>query len=294
MPRDRAYFIYHDYNNALNTSIDDFSGDPLRRGNQSLQRYAFGYEKTFHQGYSSVEVRMPFLGSSGLPVDSGFSSSGVSIGNLSVIAKRLLVRTEQTALATGVGVSVPTGDNSVFGIADHFFTFHNHAVHILPYLGLLQVSPNERVFVQSFVQLDIPTNGNRISFRDSSGTTSDDNLGRLRDQTVFYFDVSSGVWLYRNEAASLITGMAFITELHYATALQGARTVEDPVGVPGWSTGFKFGNARNRFDNLDMTLMIHTELRNNTDLRIAGVFPLSEADDRFFDSELMIMLIRRF
>ncbi len=79
-------------------------------------------------------------------------------------------------------------------------------------------------------------------------------------------------------------------ELHYVGALQDADTIADTA----LSTDFVFGNDRNRFDVVNLTIGLDIELQNRLDLRVAGVIPLTSGDNRFFDSEVRASINRRF
>ena len=67
-----------------------------------------------------------------------------------------------------------------------------------------------------------------------------------------------------------------------------AETATSTAGFYSWN----FGEAGNTFDVLNLTLGIHSEFRNNTMFRVAGVVPLS--NDDFFDAEIQFSIIREF
>ena len=79
-----------------------------------------------------------------------------------------------------------------------------------------------------------------------------------------------------------ITAVSSALELHYVGALQDA----DTVAGTALSTDFVFGNDVNRFDVVNLTVGLDIELKNRLDLRVAGVVPLTDDDNRFFDSEV--------
>ena len=86
-----------------------------------------------------------------------------------------------------------------------------------------------------------------------------------------------------------MTGLASILELHYTTALQDADVLSATTG----GTSFRFGNLRNRFDVVNLTVGLHAEMARRTTFRVAGVFPLNTVD-RPFDSEVQVSVNRRF
>jgi hypothetical protein len=275
LPMDRVFFSYNHYQNAIDATVAGL-------GTQSfpIDQYTFGVEKTFCDKLWSVELRMPFsttprIAGTDLTLDSG------EVGNLAVIFKRLLFLSQTTAVAIGLPIETPTGsDVSGEGVVNSF-VLSNDAVHLAPFIGFLNM-PNDRVFCQGFLQMDIAANGNRVIFGDNF-------LGRLPEQNLLYLDLALGYWLYRNPCARCITGLATIVEYHYTTTLQ------DAVFVTG-SDQFQqltFGNTFNRMDISNLTVGLHTELGKTT-VRVGGVFPLGGASNRLFDAEVQVSVNRRF
>lgn len=292
LPRDRAYGIYKSYNNVLNNSISDSLGNPLGQSARSIDQYLFGYEKTFHHGRSSVELRMPVARTGNSQFAAGFASNDPSIGNLAVIVKRLLYGDDCSAVSVGCGVTMPTGDDTVFSIGDQSFTVQNNAAHVIPFAGLSKQTVDRRSFVMVFGGLDIPARGNQIEFVDPLAGSQD--LGKLVDQTLLYLDFTVGHWLYRCPENDVLTGFGLQAEMHYAGTLNDAKSVSGVASGVGWNTGFDFGSGQNRFNSTFAALMLHTELQNRTHIRVGGIFPLNDADDRFFDSELIVGLVQDF
>ena len=143
-----------------------------------------------------------------------------------------------------------------------------------------------------FAGVDIPTAGNQIVFVDPVAGTQ--NLGRLQDQILLYADVSVGRWLHRDPCSKTVTGFAVQAELHYASTLDNSDSVSGVLSGVGWNTGFDFRNNRNRVDSVFGAIVLHTELRNQLDIRVAGLLPLSSSDSNFFDSEILVALVQRF
>jgi hypothetical protein len=275
LPMDRVFFVYNHFQNAVDTFVTGI-------GPQSfpLDRYVVGLEKTFCNKLWSVELRMPF---SGAPVFDGpdFFVGNTDVGNLSVVIKRLLYRSQTTAVGVGLPIDTPTGNDVTGRGSDSNFTLFNDAVHLAPFVGFL-TTPNDRVFCQGFLQVDVATNGNRVVF-------GGNHLGNLSDQTLLYVDLGVGYWLHRNRCAKLITGVAPVLEYHYTTTLQDADIVSGTDG----NQLLDFGNAYNRMDVSNLTVGLHTELGMTT-IRVGGVFPLSGGSNRWYDAEVQVSLNRRF
>ena len=291
LPRNRAYAIYKHYDNALETKVCDYSHYPLQQSDRGIDQYLLGFEKTFHCKRSSLELRMPLL-SSGNSQFAGFGSDDASIGNLGIIGKRLLNNNRCNPISIGCGLTVPTGDDTTFSLADQVLRFQNESVHLMPFLAMMGHSSSRRTYLISFATVDIPLGGNSVEF--TAPSTGTQNLGRLDDQSLLYLDFALGHWLHRDFSNDYLIGLAVQAELHYAGSLESADSLSGVVAGTGWNTQFAFGNSRGQFDNTLAAIMVYFELRNNLDLRVSGLFPLTGEDDRFFDSELIVGLQRRF
>jgi hypothetical protein len=286
LPQDRVFFLYNHFQDAA--SIDDATVTPMAQRSISLDRYTIGFEKTFVDGLWSVELRMPF--GEGYNYESpGFAAFAGQVGNLDVVLKRVIYRSETTLAAVGLCIDTPTGSDATGTGQGVQYDIHNQALFLMPYLGILRV-PNDKLFYQAFLQVDLPTNGNRIDYVDTNGTPTSGTFGTLNDQTLLYADLSVGYWLSRNPCADWVTGLAAVVELHYTTTLQDADIVSGNTS----SQFFSFGNFSNRVDVLDLTMGLHAELGNQTLCRVAGVVPLRTGDDRLFNGEVQVQLERRF
>jgi hypothetical protein len=291
LPQDRVFFLYNHFQDALHARSNLGGVGPFER-QFSVDRYTLGIEKTLLNNVWSVEVRMPLAGQTDFNTPF-FAVSGGDVGNLAVIVKRLIYSSESTAASIGLGIDTPTGsDVSGFATAPPpisktaFFSVRNDAVHLLPYAGIVR-APTDRFFWEGFVQVDIATNGNQVSYQNNAGP----GTGQLSEQNLLYLDLATGYWLYRNPCACWITGLAGMVELHYTTTLQDATLVQIP-SPPLPAVGFS--NFSNRVDILNLTVGIHTELTNHTICRVGAVLPLRANDDRSFNSELQVQLERRF
>jgi len=285
LPMNRYYFMYHHFHNALD--VLQTAPGPFAQSH-SVDRYTIGLERTFLDDLWSVDVRMPFAGAHQLS-SAGFNVEGGSVGDLTVALKRLLAVGENGSLAAGLGINTPTGSD-VTGLAvTTNFTVNNQAVHLAPYVGVLHV-PNDQLFWHGFLQLDIPTSGNRVDFVDTTVPASG-TIGTITDQTLLHVDLSAGYWLYRAASASVVTGLALMAEFHYTTTLSDADVVTSPT-IAG--NILQFGNTLGHVDVMNITAGVHTELFNNTTLRVSGVFPLQNNAERPFDAEVAVSVNRYY
>ena len=141
LPRDRAYFYY--------SGVSDFAA--LGR-DFSINRYTLGGEKTICDGRASVEVRLPLAGTADPTQSVGAPVSGLDrfvLGNVGVLGKAALVRTDDFILTAGFGVSVPTARdtriNSLSGTT--LLEVNNDTVLLQPVVATAW-APTERLFVQ--------------------------------------------------------------------------------------------------------------------------------------------------
>lgn len=275
LPTDRVFFLYNHFHNALRFQTDNSSTT------DSVDQFTFGFERTSDDGQWSFELRMPFSGDADLSGDDvAVQSNGV--GNLVGTLKRLLYSDSTFAAAMGLAVVAPTGSDAsvTFQNSNSRIDFENEAVHLLPYFAV-QLSPDENWFFHAFCQVDIAANENEVSLVGNGFTDSDS----LADQTLLYLDVSAGYWWYQSTEGSGLTGLASVVELHYTTTLNDA----DKATL----NGAFIGNFENRYDVLNLTAGLHSEWNKNIALRVAVVVPL-DRDERFFDSETQVSLIRRY
>ena len=284
IPQDRFYFIYKHFDNALSTVLGDNAGTSVADRDFSFDRYVVGVEKVLGAaGNWSVELRLPVFGNLDY-FNSGLSSQFGGIGNLSVIGKRLFYESNTTAWATGLGLSAPTGADSRIQIADDLFTIQNQAVHLFPFAAFL-TTPTQNSFYQGFIQLDVPTGGNRLDARFTDPAVAPRNLGSVRDQTLLYVDMQAGYWLYQNPSSFAITGLAPAITFNYTTTLEDADTLAGSTLDCGGCTDFVLGNSANRLDVLNVNAGVYTTWFGRATTYTGLVSPLTHRSNRFFDLE---------
>jgi hypothetical protein len=299
-PVDRVFVNFNHFQNAVRDVND-------RQFN--LQRYTFGIEKTFFDGRSSAEFRLPFA--YGLDanqmVGSPSNNSATEFGNLALIFKQTLWRTETWAAAAGVALTLPTAAKAVITGNGNTVTVANESCHLLPYLGI-HFTPNDRFWTQAFVQADFDTQGNAVVFSgpafNQNGFPSDPTQslrGVLQDQSVLFLDIAWGYWLMRNRGHGWISGIAPIVELHYSTSMQDGDVVFSPNGdaVGGFDrppyddgqSGPGRDGAGRRLDILNLTAALRLEIASRSLLTLAAVAPLRTGTDKPFDVELNVQYV---
>jgi hypothetical protein len=268
IPQDRVFFNFNHFNNPL-TDVNGVS--------RSLQRFTFGFEKTFLRGDASFEMRVPFASALNSSQTFGFPDTrNTEFGNLAFAFKANLLSGRKGMLSGGTTMTVPTGDDfELFRGTTRQLVVENEAVHLAPFLGWL-VQPNRRWFAQGFIQADIDLNGNDVAtgFRGFEGV--------LQDQNLLFIDASVGRWLCRScDPCDCLTGVAALAELHYTT------TLNDTDRVAGIKNPF------NRMDILNATAALNAQFRR-TSVRVGGTAPLTDDEERLFDAEVIFQLNRNF
>lgn len=295
IPRDRFFFNYNHFHNVFQISEQTNPPvGPLILRQQPIDRYTLGVEKTFFDGMTSVELRMPIIGN----FDTQLPNVGVSggnVGNLTVVIKGLLYMDEALAVGAGMSVETPTGSDIQTRMGTTRLQFNNEATHLLPYLGFVWSPGDPRWgwgsgwFLTGFAQIDIVASSNTVQVLGPGGMPSQ-SLGRLTEQNLGFLDLGGGYWLYRDPDAPRMTGLAAIAEIHYTSTLQDADRIQGIVG----GLPLVIGNLANRFDVVNGTVGVQMLFFDTSSLRVGGVFPIGNEDRRLFDSEIQVQFNRRF
>lgn len=272
LPQDRFFFRYSYLDNVRYSN-----------GGQHLNRYVPGFEKSFRDGLFSVEIRAPFatntLSSSTLNGNTFSSGSDTRFGNLTVYLKSLLVDTGKFALSGGLGVVTPTASDTRVSYANGtpLLSIQNDSVRLQPFLGGLY-TPNDRFFVQSFLQWDGAANGNRVAINSTgTGLTS---AGRITDPSNLFLDVGAGYWLYRSNEKRGLTGIIPMVELHQNSALQPSDTVT--------AGPFQVGNFTGTSSLTNIVAGTTLEFGKRSNLTASYVGPIGGGSARQYDGGLQL------
>jgi hypothetical protein len=268
-PRNRLFATYHFFNDVFQGEAGD------------VNRYTVGFESTYWDENRSVELRVPFAYTiDSRQLDDPVTAKNTELGNLTVTLKNVLLARDNWLLSGGLGISVPTADDNQVarpGDMREILRVENEAVHLLPFLGLM-AAPSDRIFIQSFAQLDIDSNGNTV--RGDLMAMNLKQIGVIQDPTLLFLDASFGYWLYDEPEGECLTGVAPIVELHYTTTLNEADLVK--------RDGFTVGDLSRNFNILNLTLGTHFEFYDRCSLRPGFVIPLRDGDDQQFDFEFFL------
>jgi len=290
VPRDRVYFNYSYFHNANITP-----------GRADVNRFVPGFEKTFFDNWTSIELRTPFAGTlSNVQEVMGGSCAGISeyrdveFGNMSVIFKSFLLQRETWGVSAGMQVLLPTaegvfvqGTNQLGQPIDLVYV-ENQSVHTMPFVGAIW-APTERSFSQVIVQVDVDANGNPAyvnpNLQPGITRTQLAPAGRLNFPTFMYVGLSTGYWVWQSRGPGL-TGISPMFEVHVNQAMDEFQPVQ--------AFGYSLGNDQGVVSVTNGLVGCNFEWNRRSTVTFAYVTPLGGGLDRFFDGELRAFVNWRF
>jgi hypothetical protein len=275
IPRTRVFMNYSYFDNV-----------PLTLDGQSVNRFSPGFERAFHDQLFSVEMRVPFASTLSSDIFVGDSAhnddSHFEFGDLFLTLKGLLLSRPRSVVSAGVSLSLPTADDlHVFDSEGRrLLSIENESARVMPFLGWLAISENQRWFTQGFLQIDVDANGDPVLVNSFSGVES---AGRLQESTFLYFDTALGYWLlppspYRG---GLISGFAPTIEMHYNRSLQDADVID--------SSTIQVQERQEDIQILNMIIGGTTLLSGGSTLTVGYGTPVGNPADQAFDGELRVM-----
>ena len=298
LPQDRVYFNYNYFNNAARVRPGVTIDSPARY--LSFSRYTVGLEKAFFGDQHSLEVRVPFTDAYEVDVmDPGVTQFGVSasrVDNLTVIYKYLLDvggMGDTGSAVTGIGINIPSGDDTEGSFADTTFEIQNETLHLMPYIGFL--GAEDATFFHMFIQLDVVPKGNPIVVQNGGVGT---RWGKFNEQHLLHIDASLGRWLFPDccppPPLDLIE-VAGIVELHYTSAFQSSDEVTGTIDiVDPDDTTLTFSNFANRFNIFNVTAGLHFQFGRRMNMSFAGALPLRGIPNRSYDAQVLAQVNYQF
>lgn len=289
LPMDRVFASYNEFH-GVSAPLGPPNSPPS--GGAQFGRSTLGFEKTFLDGTWSAEARIAASSSPEMSLN-GVQYDGGTPANLTFYLKNLLYGDDEVALGAGLGLGVPMSSDVVLTTPNNVLVYREETLHLMPYVGFLAM-PTDEWFFGGFAQLDFSTGQNQLSALRPGGAGQ--ALASAEDQHLLFLDLSIGRWLYRDEGARVLTGLAAVTELHYITTLNDAdsATALGPAGPLGPTGLYTLSSAANRIDVLNLTAGVQFQLGAMSNLRVAGVAPLTNDFNRLFDSEIQISFNRMF
>jgi len=267
LPRDRFIFNYDYLNNT-----------PLRFAGQDVHRFSLGFEKTFFDGRGSIELRAPFASTINPVADeAGLSGTSTEFGNLHLTLKALLFSNEHVAASTGVGISLPTADDTALRLAGQdVIRIENETTLLTPFVALL-FTPNDRLFAQTWFQYGFDPQSNPVLFTNGAGGLV--GVGRLTDPELMQIDFQLGYWLINNnDSSGSLRGLAPFIEVHYNKTTTGPDAVTaGPITV---------SDTLNNYNELNLSTGAVAQFGDNLHVTAGATFPLRNGNDRFGDYQL--------
>lgn len=267
-PRDRCFFNYSFFNDTFG-------------GLGDISRFVFGTERLIGSEDISIEARVPMAATyASDQTIGGRINRSFELGNVTLVSKFALLRTNRLLWSTGLGVTLPLADDSRLkqNGAD-VLRIENESVHLLPYSGLLYRLSRDTA-VQLFTQFDFDTNGNPVLGSFAGGPLP--QLGRINDSTLMFLDAQVAHTLHRGGRRDTVQALVASLELHYTTTLQDADAVA--------GNGFFVTDLSRRFDVLNLTTGLHFQLGKSLILTPALGVPLRDGLDEQFDYEAVFQV----
>jgi hypothetical protein len=271
--KNRFWFDYRRLNNAASVNVTDF------RKSRTVDQFTFGLETCLSR-CMSVEVRVPVINQfaskqSGFP-NNQFDKSATELGNLSLVFKYLLSRSNEFTFSGGIGVVFPTAED--WRLPD--VLLKNESYYLVPYLGL-QWHPNENLFGHFLVQTDISVSDNQLRL---------DNIETLNinESTIVRFGWQLGRWFYRNEFGTHSCRLGGFLELDWTLTTGHA----DAGQILRDSGNVFVGSTRNNPKPFNIVIGIPV-LFGQLTMTNAVILPLTD-HDRTFSVGYDFSLSRRF
>ena len=290
IPRDRVYFNYSYFHNA-NISAE----------RADINRFVPGFEKTFFDQWTSIEIRTPFAATlSNTQQVQGGACGGLSeyrdveFGDMSVVFKSFLMQRDTWGITGGMQVLLPTAQSTFIngtnqnGLPTQFVYVENQSVHTMPFVGSVW-APSDRWFNQAMLQMDVDTNGSpayvNSQLQPGISKTQLDSAGRIIFPTFMYLSFSTGYWVYQGNGPGL-TGFSPMMEVHVNQGM----TQFQPLNAYGYTLGNDLGvlSVTNGLVGCNL------EYNKRSTVTFAYVTPLGGGFDRFFDGEFRAFVNWRF
>lgn len=265
LPRDRVIFNYDYFNNVR-----------LTQGGWDVNRINVGLEKTFADGFGSVEIRVPFAATLNSNMSAGAESTSTELGNVRAAFKFLPIRGETTSYGAGFAVNFPTAEDVLVSSGGRqILRINNQATTFEPYIAML-ATPNDRMFAQAWGSISFDPFGNPV--QSNAALFGTGSLGRIYDATLLALDAQVGYWIYQSNTG-LLSGVAPFLELHYNSTIGDGTILRT-------GNGFAIGDTSGNLDELNLSTGFVTTLSNNTTISVGAAFPLRTGQNRTFDYQI--------
>ena len=282
--RDRVFFNY-----------SDFLGVQLGPETLQVNRFTFGFEKTFFDGNTSFELRIPTAVTlnESFDHDSGVVSDNFQLGCITMFFKGRLYGNNVCQVTGGLGLTVPTAQDTVLvssetGLSPHTDAIiKDQAVHLLPWIGGVY-TPNDRFFLQWMIEGDFATNKDDVLVEHGEEQPLEP-VGGLYDAPFIYGSIGIGYWVIR-DSCSWLSGVAQTLELHYNRSLSPTAELTIPTSFAAPPIGTSTIGNRQNLEVTNLTAGINLFLNNEATLTFGYSTPIEGSQaSRAFESEFRVM-----
>ena len=267
IPRDRLIANY-----------DFVSRSTIVPGGIDFNRFCFGFEKTFFDGVTSLEVRVPFASTANGTTDGpNTEGSSAQLGNVALNFKALLAGGEIYSLTTGFGMSLPTaGDTRLRVGGVDTIRVVNEAIICTPYVAL-GFTPTDRIFGQLWAGFGFDANGNPVRLNTGSGLSQ---IGRLNDPYGVQIDAQLGFWLLHpaTRKECILTGLAPFAELHFNSIINKTDSLQ--------SGSIVIADFQGGYDESTITAGLVAQVQDNMNLSVGVSTPMRNNNNRFGEYQL--------
>ena len=266
--RDRCFATYNFFNDAFG-------------GLGDVSRYTLGFEKILVEELFSIETRMLMAGTYGSTQDLQLNEArDFEFGNCALIGKAVLLQTENFLWSGGLGVTLPTADDTrIKQGGQDVLVVKNRTVHLLPFSAMLFRLSRNSAF-QAYMQLDVAANSDPIFANLTGGPLP--LIGKFNDSTLMNIDLAFSHVLFRNQNRGKLKQLIGNAELHYTGTMQ-----ESDVVTNGSLT---YSNLKRNFNIVNATGGCHFVFCNNVVVTPAMSIPLRDGLDQQFDYEAIVQL----
>jgi len=271
LPRDRFIFVY-----------DNFDSVPFTNNGFTVNRYQFGFEKTFLDGRWSAEFRLPFASTMAASTVQGFESTGTELGNVRLALKRILTQNQVFTTSSGVAVTLPTAADQVAVSSldgSELYRFKNQSVTIEPFIAALY-TPNSRLFSQTWASINVDVSGGDLTW--NQNVFGGEGKTHVWDLPILAVSHQVGFWLVQKDTGWL-RGLAPFVELHWNYTIAQNELLKE---VNKRSDGYGLTVQGIATNELNLTTGIMMMLGNNWNVGVGASAPLLQKPDRTFDAQV--------
>jgi hypothetical protein len=275
LPTDR-WILNHNYFNDV-----DGIGD--------VNRYTFGFEKTFAEGLKSFEVRFSFANTlsnaqifnGALNTVSGIRSD--EAGNLVLNYKSVIWGLDDGVITAGMGVALPTADDQfLFNTSGQLLMkFHNDAAHLLPFIAFVRM-PTDKLFIQGYAQADFASSANPALALIENGSPELSPIAKIKDVPLLFLDIAFAYkWIEDREG--WINAVTPLLELHYSMGMSRRDRLQFHPPSP-FNGAFDLGPP-DRISVLNLTAGASLQMGDSIFVRPAVSIPLTNGAGASYDYE---------